>query len=298
MTRQILAIGVVLFLAFQATADEPAPPANTPALKYDLKYKFQPNEKLRTKITHRVKVQSTIKGSSQTAETQSTSVKVWAVESVADDGNATFAHSVESIDMWQKMQGRSEIRYNSQTDQDVPPGYEEVARSVGIPLSVVTMDPKGKILKRKETRDQPTATSTQMTMPLPEQPIAVGESWTSPVDIEVTQADGQPRKIQTRQKFTLASVVDDIATIRIDSQILTPLSDPTIEAQLVQRLSDGEARFDIAAGRMLSQQLDADRNVVGFSGAASSMHYVMRFTEEMLTTEQTAARPATDAQTK
>jgi hypothetical protein len=205
----------------------------------------------------------------------------------------TFVHSVESIDMWQRTQGRKEIRYNSQTDSEVPPGYEAAAQAVGVPLSTVTMDDRGTILKRKESRAAPMATSTQMTMPLPDHPVAPGDTWSTPIEIEVTLKDGKLKKIQTRQKFTLEKVADGIATVHVDSQILTPINDPAIEAQLIQRLSEGSVRFDVEAGRVISQQLDLDRHVIGFSGPASSMHYVTRFTEKLLpAAAQTARRAA------
>ncbi len=60
------------------------------------------------------------------------------------------------------------------------------------------------------------------------------------------------------------------------------MNDPAIEAQLIQRLTKGWLKFDIERGRVVSQQLDMDRRVIGFSGAASSMHYLTRFTEELL----------------
>lgn len=249
---------------------------------YDLKYKFAPGEVLRSEIVHRAAVQTTIDGSTQMAETQSKSIKVWRINDVTPEGTVTFVHSVESIDMWQRAQGRTEIRYNSRTDREIPPGYEDVAKAVGVPLTVVTMDRRGKILKRVENRPQPTSVSTQMTMPFPDEPLAVGQTWSSPVDIDVVLKEGATKKIRTRQKFTLEKVEDGIATIAVDSQILTPVSDPAIEAQLIQRLSAGTVRFDIEAGRVLGQQLDLDRHVIGFSGAASSMHYVTRFTEETL----------------
>jgi hypothetical protein len=213
---------------------------------------------------------------------------------VTDEGVATFVHQVESIEMWQKTQGRKEVRYNSQTDSEVPPGYEGVASAVGVPLTIVTMDNRGKILKRIEKREQPTSMSTQMTMPLADHPVAIGESWSSPMEIDVILKDGVTvKKIQTRQVFTLDKVIDNVATIMIDSQILTPIHDPAIEAQLIQRLSKGEARFDITAGRILSQQLDLDRHIIGFSGPASSMHYLTRFTEQLLSeAEQTSRRAA------
>jgi hypothetical protein len=197
--------------------------------------------------------------------------------------------------MWQKTQGRKEVSYNSQTDSEVPPGYEQVASAVGVPLTIVTMDNRGKILKRIEKREQPLSMSTQMTMPLAGHPVAIGESWSSPMEIDVVLKDGVTvKKIQTRQVFTLEKVIDEVATITIDSQILTPIHDPAIEAQLIQRVSKGEARFDITAGRILGQQLDLDLHVVGFSGPASSMHYLTRFTEQLLPQAEQTARSAAE----
>jgi hypothetical protein len=277
--------------ADSATETGDAPPAD--AQQYDLQYKFTPGEVLRSEIVHRAAVQTTIDGTTQKAETQSKSIKSWRINDVTPEGNVTFVHMVESIDMWQRSQGRKEIRYNSQTDSEAPPGYEEVAKAVGVPLTIVTMDDRGKILKRQEKRSQPGSMSTQMTMPLPDHPISAGEMWTSPIDIDVVLKDGSTKKYHTRQKFTLENVVEGVATIAVDSQVLTPISDPAVEAQLIQRLSSGSVRFDLANGRVLGQQLDLDRHVVGFSGPASSMHYVTRFTEEVLPQNQaTAHRPA------
>jgi hypothetical protein len=270
-------------------ATAPAPPG---APTYDLVYHFKVGEQVRTEVVHKAAVQTTIDGSTQKAETQSKSVKVWRIDDVAADGTVTFLHTVESIDMWQRTQGRKEVRYNSATDREVPPGYEEVAAAVGKPLTVVTMNDRGKILKREEKRAHPIGASTQMTIPLPEGPIAIGDTWNCPVDIDVTLSEGGVKKIHTRQKFTLEKVVDGLATITVDSQILTPIHDPAIEAQLIQRMSAGTVKFDVAAGRVVSQQLDLDRHVIGFSGAASSMHYVTRFTEELLPAAQQAARPS------
>lgn len=272
--------------AAPADTAAPAESAATDSQKYDLIYKFSPGEQVRTEIVHKAAVQTTIDGSTQKAETQSKSVKVWRVDEVQADGTVKFLHTVESIDMWQRTQGRKEVRYNSQTDTEVPPGYEDVAAAVGKPLTIVTMNSRGKILKREEKRAQPIGASTQMTIPLPEGPIAIGETWNYPVDIDVTLSEGGTKKIHTRQKFTLEKVVDGLATIAVDSQVLTPIHDPSIEAQLIQRMSAGTVKFDLKAGRVVSQQLDLDRHVIGFSGAASSMHYVTRFTEELLPAAQ------------
>jgi hypothetical protein len=276
---------VLTTFAVALAADEPAPEA-----KYELRYRFTPGEVVMTEVVHQANVRTTIQGTTQTAETRSCSTKVWKVDSVDEAGVATFTHLVDNIEMWQKASGRQEIRYNSQTDETPPPGYEEVAKSVGVPLSTVTMDPRGTIVNREITHKGAMSLSTQITMPLPEGPIALGETWSTPIEVDVTLQDGSHKKVQTRQQFTLESVTDGIAHVAVDSQVLTPIRDPSIEAQLVQRMSTGWAKFDLEAGRIVSQQLELDKHVVGFNGPASSMHYVTRVTETLLGEGQNAAK--------
>jgi len=69
-----------------------ADPPVDPAAKYDLKYKFSPGEIVRTEVIHRATVQSTIDGSTQRAETQSKSIKLWQIKGVDEDGAITFVH--------------------------------------------------------------------------------------------------------------------------------------------------------------------------------------------------------------
>jgi hypothetical protein len=73
-----------------------------------------------------------------------------------------------------------------------------------------------------------------------------------------------------------------VATILVQTQVLTPVSHPAIEAKLIQQASQGHIRFDVDAGRILSQQNDLDKRVVGFRGQASSLHYLTSFTEKLI----------------
>jgi len=116
----------------------------------------------------------------------------------------------------------------------------------------------------------------------PERPIKIGESWSVPDEVTIPLRNGTVKKVQIQQKFTLEDVKNDVAVIRIGTQVLTPLNDPEVEVQLVQRLSEGTVRFDMAAGRMIAQEIEVDRQVVGFQGEASAFHYQTRFTEEFL----------------
>jgi len=276
--------GVAMF-AVLASADElsKTPGSSSPAEKYTLRYKFQAGETMRWKVVHRARIETSVSGTSQTAETVTTSTKVWKVQKVEPGGTATFEQFVDDVDMWQKLTGRMEIRYNSRTDKKPPAGFETVSKSIGVPLPRTTIDSTGKVLKREHLIAKPQAEHEGLiTIPLPESPVAVGETWNFPCDIEVPLDNGGIKRVKSRQVFTLESVRNGEATIRVATQILTPVDDPAIEARLMQRDTGGTVTFDVEEGRVVGQQMDTDKRVIGFRGSASSLHCRTRFTEEWL----------------
>jgi hypothetical protein len=296
--RQILFRPVLLAIllaqtSFATGADQAAGSASE-GPKYTLRYKFKPGDVIRTQVWHQVSLETTISGTTQTADTMSGSVKVWRIQDIDPDGRVTLEHSVESVDMRQKLSDRQEVSYNSKTDKQPPPGYENVAKSVGVPLTVFIIDSSGNLLKRMDKRGSPPADAqnSQVAVPLPERPVACGESWNVPQDVTITLEDGETKSIKTRQHYTLDSVAKGVASISVVTQILTPVNNPKIQSQLVQRMTQGTIRFDMDAGRVLSQKLELDERVLGFQGPESSLHYLGRFTEEYLPAEPKTASKA------
>ena len=274
--------------AASADAAESAGAADTAAepdeTTYRLRYRFKAGETIRWQVEHRARVTTTVSGSTQTAETLSRSIKVWRIKELAaaPQPAVVFEHLVENVEMRQKLSGREEVVYNSATDVVPPAGFEQAAQSVGVVLARVTMDLRGMIVEREGATADAEGQSP-LTFPLPEAAVHVGHTWYAPSETTVKLKDGQVRTVKLRQRCTLAEVRDGIAKIEVESQIITPIRDqPELEAQLIQRQSSGELQFDIAAGRLLSHRLELDKRVVGFSGEQSSLHYVTRFTEELL----------------
>lgn len=272
--------------------------------KHTLRDKFQPGETIRWSVMQQSRIRMTVSGTTEVTEMVSKSVKAWRVTDLKPDGTATFDHFVESVDMWNKFSGHQEVRYNSETDETPPPGFESVAESIGIPSVVVTMNTKGEILKRERKKVKAAAQNEegQMTIPLPDEAIAIGHTWSSRHSIDLPLENGTVKKIKMLQTFKLKSVKTAVATIEVASKILTPIHDPALEAKLIQREQSGTVRFDVDAGRVMSQQMDLDRRVVGFAPAnpASSLHCLTRFTETLLLDEpKTAGRPkSTEAESR
>jgi hypothetical protein len=88
----------------------------------------------------------------------------------------------------------------------------------------------------------------------------------------------------------LKKVQTGVATLTISSEPLTPIDTEAIRAQIVQEMSNGEIRFDVDNGRMLSKELEWDESIVGFQGANSMMEYRAKLTETLVDNSERTAR--------
>jgi hypothetical protein len=194
---------------------------------------------------------------------------------VLPNGDMEIVNVVDHVRMVHQLPEREPVDYDSREDKTPPPGFEDTARAIGVPLSVVRINAAGKVLRPIVVR-------------LPDKPVTIGETWDDSFDVKVSLENGGTKTIQTRRRHKLAGVKSGIATIEVTYQVLSPI-DPFIESQLVQRLMEGEVKFDIASGRVASQQMDIDKRILGFAGPTSSMHYVTRMEEKIVTAKPEVA---------
>lgn len=282
-----LFFGAIVSVAVAAETAEPKPAADaaTGAEKYLLRYKFAMGEVLRYDVNHATKTRNNMEGHSQEVETQSESVKSWKVTDVLPNGEMEFIHVVEWVKMTNDSPDTPTNTYDSREKAAVPRGFEQVARAVDVPLSIVRIAADGKVTFREQKHPQPkTQEDMPITLGLPEGEIAVGEKWSHPYDVDVQRKSGASLQIQTRRVCKLREVKNGVAVIDVEYQILTPV-DPYVRAQLVERLTDGSVRFDVAKGRIISQEHNVDKRILGFAGKASSMHFVSRLQERLLPSE-------------
>ncbi len=247
--------------------------------KHTLAYRFTPGEEVRTRVMQQSTVDTKIKGQVSIAKSRSLSTKVWKITAVDGQGNITLENSVADVDMWQSVTGKPEIKYNSLTDKNPPLGYQYVADSIGKPIATLTITPSGKLMERKGDKQHVNTGLGDIAIPLPEGPVKEGDTWETPEDIRL-KIDDVNLVIKVRQFYRLVVVQTGVATISVETQVLTPVRDPKILSQLVQRMQKGTIKFDIDAGRLLHKQMDLDQSILGFNGPESHMNYLSRTTEE------------------
>jgi len=266
---------------------------------YRLAYQHKAGDLMRTRVVHLATVETKIKGVAQTTKSRTVSTRLWNIRDVDAQGNITFDHSVERVEMWNSIEGRQEVHFDSAVDKNPPAEFSTVAASVGKVLATIKIDPHGRILERNNAQAQFNPGIGEVTIPFPNVPVKAGNTWSIPDELKLPLEDGTIKKVQTRQQYRLEKVEAGVATITLETQVLTPVNEPKVQSQLVQRLQRGTLKFDVDAGRLIHKQLDIDEEVFGFSGNDSHMQYLARFTEEPIKEgEQTAKTPTADADAK
>jgi len=266
LSRRLLLAGIAA-MAATARADDDGQPVL-------LRYRFTAGESMPIRVAHRALTETTMNGVTQSVETMTDSTRTWKVVDVAESGAAVLEHSVDDVTMTSRTSDRGDVRWASGSGEEPPPGYELVPHSLGVPLVRMTVAPDGRVLERHELRPcPPAATGDLAVVPLPEAAVAVGGEWTVPQEVVVEVPNGPRKAVRTRLRYRLEGVKDGIATIAVDTTVLTPVDDPRLEARLLERIWDGSVSFDLARGRVVGRRTSIDRRVVGFGGPQSSVRY-------------------------
>jgi hypothetical protein len=248
-----------------------------------LEYRFQVGDRIDMEVRHRALTETTIGSTRQATETATDSRKTWQVVAVDDAGRATLEQSVDEVRMTSRTSDRGEITWSSADTGPAPPGYETVRASLGVPLTRLVIDPAGRIIERHDLRPvPPTNTGDLVVVPLPDELVEAGSTWTVPDELVVEAPHAGRKAFRTRLRYQIDKIDDGIATISVDTTVLTPIDDPRLEARLLERIWDGTITFDIEKGRVRSRSTTTDRRVVGFEGPQSSIRYKASLEERVV----------------
>lgn len=261
---------------------------------YLMRYKFEPGTQITSQVTHMATNYTKVSSSEQNSSSRTVSHKTWDFIKCEND-EYTFEYRITDIDMSQRVGSGNEIRYSSKQEDEPMPQFRGAADSINKLLSTVTIDNQGLIIARSDDKNPPNLGMGDITLPLPAEPASIGSTWETPRELRIRRDDGTLKLVKFRELFRLEKVSAGVATVSVHSEMITIISDPKEEAQVLQQLSNGTIKFDLDAGRMIGKNLEWDRRVVGFSGSGSVMEYSARLDEEVTSAEVTVKTPKTAA---
>lgn len=246
---------------------------------YLLAYKFSPDEQLTWNVEHTAKTKTQMAAVTEASSVRTISGKRWIVKSIAPNGDTTFVNRIDSISMWQQIDDKDPVAYDSTKDQSPPPEFTGVDEKINKPLAVITVSKSGKILDRKSKGHQSKFGVGDICTPLPDQAVPVGYRWYVPTSFSATEEGGKKLQLKARVNYQLTKVKEDKAYISFKTEVLTPIESEKVHSQLLQQLTDGYLVFDITAGRRIRKEVEWNEKVQGYEGPDSFLQYTGRMTE-------------------
>lgn len=306
----------------EPAAAAPAGEAAASAPKHRLAFKFEPDQMVRYSVKYEMELTTHFSGSTETARNKSDSRRSYKVTQVSPEGEGDLQLSIEWVRMTAQFDNgitkTKPIEFQSDDKSKHPPQFQHILATVGPPQATIRFSPFGRPLKVEPLNggppaSPPAATSTvspaanpgpapnammaadasheNYLILLPEQPVAVGESWKERFEIIAREPpENLPIRVTLQRTYKLADVKEGRATIEFRTAILTPIQVPAIAAQLIQRETSGKFVFDIEKGLILSRDVACDRTVVAPFGDKGSMRAVSKYHEELIPSPATASR--------
>ncbi len=249
--------------------------------RFSLRYALKPGEELRWDVEHIASVETKVGEHQEKLSSRTNSTKLWRVIEVDSRGNMTLQNSVERLSLWNKTGDDEPVSYDSEKGGQPPPMFDAAVAKVGVVLATVTIDPTGNLISRNTNLSESSFGVGDITIPFPDEPIGIGHQWSVSGETSARHGDGRVKTIKSRRLYTLSAVENQVAIIDFQTEILTPIEDPKIESQIIQKKNRGKIKFDLAAGRVLAQEIDWKEQVQGFEGAESNLVYMARLSEQI-----------------
>lgn len=259
------------------------PAASEPVL---LRYRFTPGQVLRYVTQDDSTVDVEQSGDTTTVAYSTRTWKHYRVKSVEESGTAVVEVVIDRVLMRASGEGQT-VEFDSREPGAAPAEFAHILDTIGRAVVALRVNPSGRMegaefLLGRET--QPLAVQdrdAQILAMLPSEPVQVGESWKERFDVPVKLDGKLTRNIRLQRTYRLTALEAGRATIDLETIILTPLSDPELESQLIQRTPSGALVLDVEQGVVLWKRTSLHNQVVGFSGPGSRLQVVRTYEEKL-----------------
>lgn len=262
--------------AAAVTPEAPVPSAApAPLQTYTLRFQFTKGESSHYAVRQQNELEVEYNEVAEKTKSQANSVRHFKVLDVDSEGVATLELCIDRCYMTATQNGTTVTYDSTRPEAEVPSQFYQVAAMLGRPSVQIKMSPSGKVVGITSLLGQAVDSLTaddqklDVLFTLPEKPVVVGQSWTETTKAEVAAAaalvGGAKESVTIERRYTLTGVKDGIASITLKTTVLSPNIDPEKQTQLIQKLWQGEIRFDIAAGRMIARRQEINEEVAGFS---------------------------------
>lgn len=263
---------VAIFLAGSSDFARAEDPADT---KYHLQYQFEQGHFVKYHVQDRSAYTTRKKEIAETVRNESQQWRHYRVIAINESGEATLELMIDRARLVAQFDDSKPTIFDSADPNLQPPKMQSIMTSIGKPLCRMRVNEQGNLVHVQSLNgDQSLENDPAINflVVFPEHDVAIGETWTQTLEVEVPVTDKLKEKVKLLRKYTLESVNEDIAHIKVYTVLTTIIRDPAVKTRLMTQTPSGSVEFDMSRGVMISRTLSVDDQVVGAFGAGTLVH--------------------------
>lgn len=258
-------------------------PAEHPAKTYKLQYKFKPNQTLRYKTVQTV-IQTGVASFGQKVETDKAEQRrLYTITNVTDDQTATASMQFEYVRMERDTNESDPIVFDTEMKkEDIPQFFRGVANGLKAKAPTYQLLSAGTLVDEDQVEQAPAGGQASFVFPLPTEAKAVGDSWTTYVEVRVRLAEQMFRTVKIRKTFRLKAVEGNVAEISMSTSTVGSVKDPRVKVQLLQATPSGTIWFDIDRGLVTKKEFKFNSTVLNALGPETLVSAKGRIVESLM----------------
>jgi hypothetical protein len=207
--------------------------------------------------------------------------KRYRVVEVDAGGTATLEYSVAAMRNEQTLPGGDVLLFDSADPAKSTPGLrEQLAKYVGTTLAAFRIDAAGKVIEVKQGPADRYETEPPFTLILPAFPVKEGQGWLRDFTLTLEPPLGTGEKYQAQQRCQCTKLAAGKANITLATSFKKMPESVQERLPLLQKETQGEVVFDVAAGKVMEVRLTVDRMLENHQGPGSSYHFQSSHSEQ------------------
>ncbi len=256
--------------------------------KYTLRYRFREGDVIRYETTRVGELRIAVGEQSKSDISRVKQIRRFDVTNVDASGAADLMMRFEYVEMsLQTDQGEPIVFRSDMEPAEIPRCFARVASKLTDAAPHFTVLPTGAPLNdaheliRPEKEEQ----ETRLMLPLPTEPVAIGEAWKYYNTVKVRLSEDVNRGIRLLTSCRLRSVKDGVARISFQTSSVSHVTTPAVKALLIEAFPKGDVMFDMESGRIVRRVIRNDNSVYGVHGPGSVLTTSAESIESLLPVE-------------
>ena len=247
----IAALCGVLMLASLASAEAP-------------RFRWQTGQVLVYRTEHNTVASYVMGDNKSETKTRVQSTKRWQVIGVDNAGVATLQMSLQALFFVTTPPSGEPLVFDSaHLDKCTPELRKQYENYIGLPLVVLRIDGRGKVIEVKEARPGYSAAKYESDPPfkllLPAEPLKADLGWEHAYQITLEPPLGTGEKYPAARRYVCKGIAGNLATVSLTSEVKGTPAAQEDQVPLWQMQPQGELVFDVQAGRLQKATLRIDK---------------------------------------